>query len=96
MWKLPQRTEEHYEAIDRMNRKRGHPHAVPCCICGLLMIPTDRTPMVHLGEGGSHLVTEKEAAQNPAGDMYWYPVGPECWRKYKKEILEYSDQEKKA
>lgn len=56
---------------------------LPCVVCGKW---TDKPPvLLHLCHGGSMLVTEGECDQK--GCLHGYPVGSECWRKYKK-ILE--------
>lgn len=51
-----------------------------CLLCGKPI----KTPFaaVHLGNGGSHLVTDAEACADPAGDMYWHSVGRDCWKKH--------------
>jgi hypothetical protein len=59
-----------------------------CVICGR-GIKAQSPKMVHLHDGGSAIVTETEAAElDAAGDMYFYPIGPECLRNHP-EIKDY-------
>jgi hypothetical protein len=67
-------------------RSRPKPYHVPCLLCGRPVHP-ERAPWVHLHQGGASLVTEAEAQQLNAsgeegGDMLFFPIGPECWRKH--------------
>lgn len=63
------------------DKQKGNGDAYPCAICGI-NAPNPRY-MVHLHGGGSYLVTEEEAkTMDPAGDMYCYPIGPNCFKKY--------------
>lgn len=54
----------------------------PCIICGRPIIDEDAAHWIHVGNGGSHAVTEAEAAADPTGDLGFYPVGPHCWRRH--------------
>ena len=95
MWKIPSRTRNQKIKSVRMNRrKKGDGDCLTCVICGL-SCPNPKVE-VHLGNGGSHLVTADEAKEDPAGDMYWYPIGPECWKKYKDKIWMYSSEAEKG
>ncbi len=58
---------------------------MPCIICGQPVKPTGCW-WVHVHKGGSHAVTEAEAAALNAageegGDMYFLRVGPDCLRR---------------
>ncbi len=61
----------------------------PCLICGR-PIRSENPKMVRLWSGGGTIVTTEEAEKLLAednekwapGDMYYYPVGPECLRKH--------------
>lgn len=67
------------EVAKRRSNKNGNDY--PCVICGI-PCPSPRYS-VHLHGGGSVLVTQEEAkTMDPAGDMYCYPIGPSCLKKY--------------
>jgi hypothetical protein len=54
----------------------------PCFVCGKPVDTTKRFASVHIHEGGGVVVTEEEAAMmDSSGDMYSFPIGPECLRK---------------
>lgn len=54
--------------------------ASPCVLCGKA-VEKPRYE-VHLHQGGSHVVTEKEArCLDPGGDMGMYPLGAECYKR---------------
>ena len=62
-----------------------------CVICGR-GIKSENPKMVHLHDGGAAIVTEAEAAtMDPAADLCFYPIGPECLRKHP-EIKNYVRQ----
>ena len=53
--------------------------ALPCAVCGKAV--SNPRYWVHVHNGGSHLVTEEEAATlDPAADMYSFPLGRDCYR----------------
>lgn len=55
--------------------------ATPCIVCGKAV--TNPRFMVHVHNGGGHVVTEEEAATlSEAADLGWYPLGRDCWRKH--------------
>lgn len=55
--------------------------ATPCIVCGKAV--TNPRYMVHVHNGGTHLVTEEEAVtMNPAADLYYFPLGRDCYRKH--------------
>ena len=58
----------------------------PCYICGN-GVDTSKAKWIHVHRGGSHAVTEEEAAKlNAAGDaasdVGGHPIGPCCLRKH--------------
>lgn len=65
---------------DNLSRKTDR-DALPCAICGKAV--TKPRWWVHVHCGGSHFVTEDEAATlDPAADMYSFPLGNDCYRKH--------------
>jgi hypothetical protein len=53
---------------------------LPCIVCGR-GIKAARPRMVHVHNGGTSIVSEEEAAAlDPAGDLFFYPIGPCCLR----------------
>jgi hypothetical protein len=60
-----------------------------CLLCGK-PVNGDTARMVRVGNGGLSLVTDREAEADPAGDLGWLPVGPDCWRRHP-EIHPYGD-----
>ena len=67
----------------RFRRKPAHER---CLLCGR-PVRKERAQWVHVHEGGSSIVTEEEAfalnvAGQSGGDMYGFPIGPDCWRSH--------------
>jgi hypothetical protein len=105
MWKLPERKrlDDRQQAL-RESRERkiiaarkaaGQDITVwHCFICDMPIADELRAVWVRIGEGGSHVVTDAEAEANPAGDMYSYPIGPECFRKHKAGLAPYAVKRK--
>lgn len=54
---------------------------MPCAVCGKGV--SNPRWWVHVHGGGSVLVMEDEAATlDPAGDMYFFPLGSNCYRQH--------------
>lgn len=55
--------------------------ALPCAVCGLAC--PSPTGYVRLADGGDFVFTEDEwPSLDPGGDLYFYPVGAGCVRRY--------------
>lgn len=55
----------------------------PCIICGKLVKDQNNRYSVHVHEGGTHIVTEEEAAtMDEASDLGFYPIGLDCLRQH--------------
>lgn len=68
----------HYQENKKQYAKAN---AQPCIVCGKAV--TKPRYMVHVHCGGSHLVTEQEAATlSEAADLGAYPLGRDCYRKH--------------
>lgn len=62
-------------------RRNDDKDALPCAVCGK-QVSKPRW-WVHVHMGGSHIVTDEEAAGlDPAADMYFFPLGSDCLRKH--------------
>lgn len=64
---------------DRADGTKPH-----CCACGKNIAHPKR--WIHIHHGGTHVVTEDEAAQlnadgHESADMYFFPIGNDCLRK---------------
>ncbi len=68
------------------NQERVAFKYTPCIICGRA-IKAESPAMVRV-YWGTHIVTKEEAEQlhieesGDGGDLYYYPIGPDCLRKY--------------
>lgn len=69
---------KYHENLERT----GNGEHQPCIVCGR-GIKSEACHMVHVHRGGTHLVTEEEAAVlDGASDLGLYPIGPCCLRRH--------------
>lgn len=78
-------TDVPYSPNYHRNKRRPVPararDALPCALCGLPVVNVRYE--VHVHDGGGKLVTEEEAAtMDPAADLGFHPVGPDCVRRH--------------
>lgn len=75
------------------NSDRCPANYMPCVVCGKGINPESRrTKWVHVHNGGTHLVTEEEAAtMNEAADLGNYPIGNDCLKKHP-ELKKYTKE----
>jgi len=52
----------------------------PCYICERPVLKS-KARWIHVIEGGGHAAEDTDTNINPAADMLWHPVGPECMRR---------------
>lgn len=74
------RSDNYDQNHDRADGTKPH-----CCVCG----KTIEKPRhwLHIHHGGTHVVTEDEAAQlnaegHESADMYFFPVGANCLKRH--------------
>ena len=75
-------TKDHTRNQERAELTDG---ALPCIVCGRA-VKAQRPAMVRVF-WGSHIVTDAEAEQiiaeeGAGGDLYYYPIGPDCLRRH--------------
>lgn len=63
----------------------------PCLCCGKwIIVGNCGVKWFHIHNGGASIVTEAEAAKmDEASDLGCYPIGPDCYRKFKKLLKPY-------
>jgi hypothetical protein len=76
---------KYHKNIERTNAYAAG--KTPCAICGCAIDDTKADMAVHLVEGGLHLGKEGDEF-DAAGDVGWYPIGPDCYRQHP-EIHDY-------
>ena len=81
--------EIHDAAAHARNERKQHKiNGYPCLVCGAPCANDGKAVWVWLHEGGATIVDREEGerlnADGDHGDMGAYPIGPNCYRKYKK------------
>lgn len=69
------------EATLERNHNRPDGGHNRCLLCAAPVNPRT-AKLVHVIEGGCTITTDSRIDLKP-GDMYWLPIGPECYRKHK-------------
>lgn len=66
------------KALVRLKHRRNNGPEEPCVRCGDTIRLKKR--MVHLIDGGGGILhpEDEHLYHSDAGDMYWYPIGPDC------------------
>lgn len=53
-----------------------------CVLCRRPLTPTPRTLWIHVVDGGARFANKGETGIESAGDMGFFPVGPECGKSH--------------
>jgi len=63
--------------------------STPCALCGKAVLDASNPPLVRVIDGGARFapVAMPESEIDTAGDMGWWPVGPECRRRFPKAYV---------
>jgi hypothetical protein len=64
------------------NESRCEPDETPCKLCGRPIKDQSKAKQLHFGTGNAVLITEDEPEVGTADDCGYFPVGPNCARKY--------------
>ena len=78
--------------IERNEKLYGCNDCSHCIICNK-PVDTDakRTLWVRIVHGGCYIGTEAEGEAEPAADLGYYPIGPDCARRHP-ELAQYIDR----
>ena len=58
-----------------------------CPCCGKKVAITPKTKMIHMFEGGRYVTDEDwEGSEEDSGDMGWFYIGADCYRRFRKMI----------
>lgn len=68
--------------VQERNRKRPSGDHERCLLCAAPVQNENTAKWVHVINGGATITTNPNATDDP-GDMYWLPIGPECYRKHR-------------